>query len=150
MILHAAKLRPKRVYCCQSRAQRAGTSASSLPGVGVQSGGDGSALVVLHNRSNDCRCGCRAGGELDHAGFCVGSFVVPVMKLFRSAPGVSCPLQFRGPGIVGEAVISSNGNFSRGTENEPLRLCSSRVGDHSSLGTNQGKLRTNQPQLTPA
>jgi len=31
-----------------------------------------------------------------------------------------------------------------------LTLCSSRVGDHPSSGTNQGKLRTNQPQLTPA
>jgi hypothetical protein len=32
----------------------------------------------------------------------------------------------------------------------PLRLHSSGVRDHPSLGKNQGKLRTNQLQLTPA
>jgi len=37
-----------------------------------------------------------------------------------------------------------------GPENGPLRLCSGRVWDHPSSRKNQGKLRTNQPQLTPA
>jgi len=36
------------------------------------------------------------------------------------------------------------------TENRPLRLCSSYVWDHPSSGKNQGKLRANEPQLTPA
>ena len=39
---------------------------------------------------------------------------------------------------------SVEGNFSRGTENGPLGLCG------AAHGMNQGKLRTNQPQLTPA
>ena len=36
-----------------------------------------------------------------------------------------------------------------GTENGPLRLRSGVEWDHLSSGKNQGKLRTNQPQLTP-
>ena len=36
------------------------------------------------------------------------------------------------------------------TEKGPLRLCGSGVRDHPSSGTNQGELRENQPQLTPA
>jgi len=42
------------------------------------------------------------------------------------------------------------GKFSRGTENGPLRLYAGGVPDHPSLGENQGQLRTNQLQLTPA
>jgi len=37
-----------------------------------------------------------------------------------------------------------------GTENRPPSLSSSCVWDHPSSGKNQGKLRTNQLQLTPA
>ena len=37
-------------------------------------------------------------------------------------------------------------NLAGGAENRPLRLCSGR----RVWGQNQGKLRTNQPQLTPA
>ena len=47
-------------------------------------------------------------------------------------------------------LLSTKGNFSRGAESGPPRLCSGRVWDHPSSGKNQGKLRTNQPQLTPA
>ena len=36
------------------------------------------------------------------------------------------------------------------TEKGPLRLCCRGEWDHPSSGKNQGKLRTNQPQLTPA
>jgi len=41
-------------------------------------------------------------------------------------------------------------SLAGGTEKGPLRLCGGRVQDHPSSGKNQGELRTNQPQLTPA
>src|SRR4051812_17180710 len=36
------------------------------------------------------------------------------------------------------------------TEKWPLKLCGGSLRDHPSSGKNQGELRTNQPQLTPA
>ena len=41
-------------------------------------------------------------------------------------------------------------SLAGGTEKGPLRLCGGRVQDHPSSGKNQGELRTNQPQPTPA
>jgi len=37
-----------------------------------------------------------------------------------------------------------------GAEKGHLRLCGGGVWDHPDSGKNQGSLRTNQPQLTPA
>jgi len=39
--------------------------------------------------------------------------------------------------------------WAGGTEKGLLRLCGGGVWDHPSSGKNQGKLRINQPQLTP-
>ena len=45
----------------------------------------------------------------------------------------------------------SIGNLAGGgTEKGPLRLCFGGVWDYPISGKNQGKLRTNQPQLTPS